>query len=71
MKTALLIAALTLLVIAPLAAQPAAAHHGGWNCAGTDDTYVCTARTLQTGYDCVLRGSVLGHDEIATMCWIL
>lgn len=55
MKTALLIAALALLVIAPLVATPVAADHGGWNCRTTAGHQVCTARTLNWTDDCFMR----------------
>lgn len=59
-----LLAALALLVIAPALAPVAAAHHGGWDCKGTPGTAeVCTAKTLQTGYDCFLTTDVLGNEQ--------
>ena len=69
MKTALVLAALALLVIVPLAAQPAAAHHGGWSCAtASSAAEVCVARSLQWPSDCVTRGHVLGIP-LLTMCY--
>lgn len=55
MKTALLLAALALLVIAPVIATPVAAHHNGWNCSTPAGHEVCTARSLNWTDDCFMR----------------